>query len=256
VKLWRLEPLTFFGIVTASLLAVFPVVKGTSFQPVAEQFFIPVWLGIIALRFGYGVARSGTQAEGSLEMLHTYSVSLAQAIHKSQLHVLDRTAGTQAARARGAFVEDILNLITQAARLVTAMPSFVDMRSNLMEPTSVMVMPEQKQRDGLTITHYDRVPQSAAWTSVAVADIGAGATFRTGRVEVVEDTHEPIYSGALSKSRARCWASFPVTDADGNRLAVVNVDASSPYVLTKDVCRERLTDVLTPYLKLLSEVIR
>jgi hypothetical protein len=75
-------------------------------------------------------------------------------------------------------------------------------------------------------------------------------------VEVVEDCHEPPYGGAFAKSRARCWASFPVTDADGKRLAVVNVDASAPYVLTRQLCRERLTDVLTPYLKLLSEVVR
>ena len=89
-----------------------------------------------------------------------------------------------------------------------------------------------------------------------MSDIGAGDTFKSGRVEVIEDTHEPVYRGAFRRSRARCWASFPVTDAEGNRLAVVNVDANYPYVLTKDICRGRLADVLNPLLKLLSDVTR
>src|SRR5690349_14149813 len=65
VKTWRLEPLTFVGIVTGSLLAVFPAVKGTSFQIVAEGLFIPAWLGILVLRTAYSIARAGSQTEAA-----------------------------------------------------------------------------------------------------------------------------------------------------------------------------------------------
>jgi GAF domain-containing protein len=255
-KMWRLEPLTLFGVLTGSLLGVFPAIKGTQFQIGPTALFVPIWLGILVLRTVYSVARAGSQTEAALESLQQYAFRLTEAIQKAQVQVLHRAGGTGNAMTTGEFVEDILRHITETARVILGAPAFIEMHSNLMEPTSVSVLPEKAVREGLRITRYDRVPTNASWTAVAQVDIGAGQTFSTGRVEVVEDTHEPIYGGALAASRARCWASFPVIDASGKRLAVVNIDATHPYVLTTEVCRARLADAIRPFLKLLSEVIR
>lgn len=103
---------------------------------------------------------------------------------------------------------------------------------------------------------YDEPSATHSWTRVALGDLGAGEAFQTGRVQVVEDTRDPKWFGAFKDSRSRSFACFPVLGNQNQVIAVVNVDASAPKVLTRKNAPRLYEQVLSAPLMLLGQILQ
>jgi hypothetical protein len=131
----------------------------------------------------------------------------------------------------------------------------VEIHANLMLPTLVYQEGTKKPVRGLAIVEYDSRDPNAAWTRVVAGDVGAGTALTTGQVQCVEDTSDPKWFGAFKGSRARSFASFPVIGDENQVIAVVNIDASKPKVLTPSNSAQLYRQVLAAPLMLMAELL-
>jgi hypothetical protein len=88
-----------------------------------------------------------------------------------------------------------------------------------------------------------------------MGDLGAGEAFVSGKVCVVEDTGDPKWHGVFRGVRSRCFASFPVLQGSGKVVAVVNVDADRPMVLTRQNASAEVYQALVGPLALLADIL-
>jgi hypothetical protein len=150
----------------------------------------------------------------------------------------------------------VLQAMADLVREMLQVPDDVRLHANLMIPMAVVVSREDEPKDGAGIVAYSiKRPAEPAWTRLVMGDLGAGEAFVSGKVCVVEDTGDPKWHGVFRGVRSRCFASFPVLQGSGKVVAVVNVDADRPMVLTRQNASAEVYQALVGPLALLADIL-
>jgi hypothetical protein len=109
---------------------------------------------------------------------------------------------------------------------------------------------------GIGIVEYNtQSPAGASWTKVIAGDLVAGTVLQTGKVEVLEDTRDPVWWGVCDGVRSRSFATFPITAPDRSVIGVVNLDADKPMIFKRGDVVRQLWPVLAPPLRLFAQLL-
>jgi hypothetical protein len=153
-------------------------------------------------------------------------------------------------------IEEILQAIVDLTEIALQVPEGVEIHANLMVRMMVPVVSKPEPQPGIGIVAYntDR-PAEPSWTRLVEGDFGGGTALK-GKVQVIEDTDDPVWHGTFTGNRSRCFASFPVRGSSEEVMAVLNIDADRPRVLTRKNVMKDLLGVIAAPLSLLSSVLQ
>lgn len=234
-------------------LLVIPKVRDWVF---AQPYAWTVYSFLILSRVLYGAWRRGALGRLSGEATGKALQRILPVIECTRIHVEARAQGEHLPPAQlQRNIESVLSAISELTIQALQIPATVKVSSNLMLPMPVQLQGEEGLTSGCGIVAYNSMPAAPSWTRLALGEFGAGRVFTTGKVQAVEDTTDPVWCGLFKENRSRCFASFPVRAGGAEVIAVVNVDASRPRVLTRRVADALFADVLSAGLKLLGDLL-
>lgn len=181
-------------------------------------------------------------------------------IQRRMLAIIECTSAVSPGKKAGIqqlthLTQTTLRAIAEIAREGLGAPGGVSIHANLMFHQKVRIENERGRVPGLAIVAYDRPAAKGSWTRIVSGDIGAGRVIETMRAQVVEDTNDPKWMGAFDGSRVKSFASFPVLGRDNDVIAVLNIDATRPLILTEPIAEQLYQQVLSAPLMLLSQLI-
>jgi len=154
-------------------------------------------------------------------------------------------------------VRALLDSMILLTRHGLEIPPGVILHANLMLPMEVVNAENGAPVAGLGIVEYDtHCPANPSWTKVVAGDLVAGKVLQTGKVEVVEDTKDPVWWGVFETVRSRSFAAFPLIAPNHSVLGVVNLDADQPRVFKRSQVVKQLWPVLGPPLRLFAQLLR
>lgn len=150
----------------------------------------------------------------------------------------------------------VLDAIVGLAAAALQLPPRVRLHAALFLPMPLRVDGEAEPGEGCGVVAYDtRCPAEPSWRRTLRGDFAEGSTLESGRVQIVEDTRDPIWCDVFAGVESRSLAAFPVFAADGRVLAVVTLEADRPRVLTRRNATGVLHDVLSIALASLGDVL-
>lgn len=214
------------------------------------------YLLLVLARVGYGAWRRGAIRRSIRDEMGLALQRMLPIIECARIHV-DAKSQKQSLPAiqLQRNIESILSALVDLAAQALQAPKGVRIGANLMLPMPVYVEGESTPRAGCGIVTYNAIPASPSWSRLVLGDLGAGRVFSTGKVQAIEDTKDPVWCGLLKGSRSRCFASFPVRNESAEVIAVVNIDADRPMILTRKNASAMFSEVLSPPLKLLGDLL-
>lgn len=197
---------------------------------------------------------------GSLKIL--IRDEIGSALHRvtpiiecSRIHVMAKGHSPLPASQLQHNIETVLCAVRDLAVQALQVPKGTGISANLMVRMPVLVKGTDALCAGCGIVAYNAIPASPSWTRLLIGDLGAAKVFETGKVQAVEDTTDPVWCGIFKGNRSKCFASFPVRNEWAEVIAVVNIDADRPQVFTRKNAALLFTEVLTPALKLLGDLL-
>lgn len=197
-------------------------------------------------------SRAASQETQKEVAKHLHAITQLARIHSKQYRAGSTPTDEQLQHA----VALILTALAQLARALLRIPKGVQVYSNLMVPMPVRISGDPAQHRGCGIVCYsENRPAQPSWTRVAQGDIGAGRTLESGTVEVVEDTRSPRWCGVFESVRTRSFVSLPVLTSTQRTMAVVNIDADSPFIFMEKEAHKVLYPVLAGPLFLLADIL-
>jgi hypothetical protein len=243
-------------------LAVALVAAGLAIPPVREVFLSwrPFWLAygvLIVLGISTRLARRLSGRRLIAQRLSEVALRFQLVLDFQRKHTKDRAAGRECSKEHlRNSIENVLQAIADSCKLILQVPDGVHMHANLMIPMPVTLSGRSEPQHGCGIVAYNtNRPAGPAWTRLAWEDIGGAEAFRTGKVQVVEDTHDPIWCGVFGALRSKSFVSFPVHQDSNKVVAVVNVDATRSRVFTQKNAAVELYPVIAGPLRLLADIL-
>jgi hypothetical protein len=245
---------TLFDFITGLPLALlaWPSFRDWAFQ---QKWAASVYIGLIICRVSLAAWRRGATKGIALQESGAALKTVMPVIACTRIHVDGAAKGAtlptaQLQRNIETVLSAIVDLVAQALRL----PKDVRLSANLMVPMPVVSAVDGASMPGCGIVAYNQGPASPSWTRLIMGDLGAGQAFVSGKVQAVEDTHDPVWCQLLQESRSRCFACFPIRGTNSEVMAVVNVDADRPMVLTRKNAAVLFMEVLAHPLMLLGDL--
>jgi hypothetical protein len=216
-----------------------------------------VYLVLVVVRVVYNVWRRMNDRRNVAARITRATELLQVIIECSRAHTKEGADGEEPTKEH---LQHSIALVLQSLADLTAQilqpPEGVKIYANLMIAMPVPVKGHEDPQHGLGIVAYgSKRPAEPAWTRLMVEDFGAGETFRSGKVQVIEDTGDPKWCGIFSGVRSKCFASFPVVQSYGKPVAVVNIDADRPLVLTRRNAVNELFPAIAGALNLLADIL-
>jgi hypothetical protein len=222
-----------------------------------RHLWASIALGVlIAFRVGYTVyRRNASKQEGRQSVRHTQTLALVP-IELVLRHTLDAQRGyVLGPQLLPIAVRTLLDTMILFTRHGLKIPRNVTLHANLMLTMDV-VLEDGTLAQGLGIVEYDNhAPATPSWTKVIKGDLIAGTVLETGKVEVVEDTRDPVWWGIYHGVRSRSFATFPITAPDRSIVGVVNLDADRPMIFRRADVVQQLWPVLAPPLRLMAYLL-
>lgn len=215
-----------------------------------------VFIGLILMRFAYTAQRRNDSRQASRQAVrHTQRLGLAP-IEMVLAHGADAQQGhVLGPNTLHVAVKALLDSMILLTRHGLEIPAGVTLHANLMLPMDV-VGEDGTPVPGVGIVEYNtQSPAGASWTKVITGDLVAGSVRQTGKVEVVEDTRDPVWWGVLDGVRSRSFATFPITAPDHSVIGVVNLDADRPMIFKRGDVVRQLWPVLAPPLRLFAQLL-
>lgn len=210
----------------------------------------------IVLRVGYTAYRRNDSRQANRQAVrHTQRLALAP-IEMVQAHGLDAQQGhALGPNTLHVAVKALLDSMILLTRHGLEIPAGVSLHANLMLPMEV-VAEDGTHVAGVGIVEYNtQSPAGASWTKVIAGDLVAGTVLQTGKVEVLEDTRDPVWWGVCDRVRSRSFATFPITAPDRSVIGVVNLDADKPMIFKRGDVVRQLWPVLAPPLRLFAQLL-
>ncbi len=211
---------------------------------------------IIIFRVFYTVyRRNASRAEGLKSVRNTQTRALAPTEMVLGIALDAQRGYPLGPQSLPVAIKALLDTIIELTRYALKIPREVTVHANLMLTMDV-VRENGQHVQGLGIVEYDtQAPATPSWTKVIKGDLVAGTVLETGKVEVVEDTRDPVWWGIYHGVRSRSFATFPLRAPDRSIVGVVNVDADRPMTFKRGEVVQHLWPVLGPPLRLFAHLL-
>lgn len=236
-------------------LIVFPPYRAWVF---ASPYLTWALVSTIPARVLLGAWRRNDSKKSVRNAVKEVQLTSVTAMEIARAHTRDMHAGQPlpSGNVLKRSVEQTLQAVVDVSGVGSQITADVELHANLMLPMVVPVQGLQERREGIGIVAYNRVPPNASWTKVIKGDLVAGRVLvGPGKIEVVEDTRDPVWCGVFDHLRARSFVSFPLRDSQDQVLGVVNIDADEPMTFRRKDVTKNLWPVISPQLRLLADVL-
>jgi hypothetical protein len=215
-----------------------------------------VFVGVLLLRLVENIWRAADRRATIKRAVQNLQISALPGLELLRAYENDYAAGHQPGEhTLKRLVQEMLESTVQVVRHGMQVHESVTVHANLMLPMEVQPETGPSPVPGLGIVAYNtQSPPSPSWTKVIIGDILAGTVYVQGKIEVVEDTEDPIWEGAFDEVRSKSFVCFPI-GTPGSFMGVLNIDASERLVFRKKEVKDTLWPILAPQLTLLERML-